>query len=530
MLQRDGRATLRNLPVKHRAASSVGLTFVAYPNGNREDAVDLLMRWRKVAAKVDSLLLLVSSAQQRSAWESILNGRENVVIELIGAGSIESNVHTRWLVPLCRNIDWSEQGLSLIKATLNEAESFDLIYFDHLDKCCGRKRQKLVCKPAFDPVYWRGHDYIGMHCLLSRSLFLEAFSKSMAKRVEVLIHDAITCCIDNPKCVAHSPRVISTVISQNEVDAKLSSNSYTALVGQVEPVSVIVPTRDGLPHLKRCIDELLRSMSRTNCPSEICIVDNRSQHRETVRYLNALPERVGNTLVKVLSYPLPFNYSSINNYAVQYAHHEHLLFLNDDVQAQDDKWLPELFLALAQPGAVAAGGCLLYPDGRIQHAGVTVGLGGVAGHPGRGSWPGAPDMQTWHNARFRQMSALTAACLLMRRKDFLATGGFDDQNLSVAFNDVDLCLRLRARGGNLVYARDAVLIHHESLSRGSDDATAEKRARFAAEVRYMTQRWANEIRIDPFYSPHWRLDRADFSWKSHIDASQREFRLSSAVG
>lgn len=240
-------------------------------------------------------------------------------------------------------------------------------------------------------------------------------------------------------------------------------------------VTIVVPTRDGGAMLERCV----RAVEATDHPSlQLVLVDNGSVDPATLAFLRG-------TRHTVIRAPGPFNFSRLNNGAVAATQGEYLVFLNDDTEARSPQWLRALAEHAQRPEVGAVGAKLLYPDGRIQHAGIALGIGGLAGHPHRFQHD-VPDA-------VRNVSAVTAACLMMRRASFEAVGGFDER-LPVNSNDVDLCLRLRARGQLIVYTPDAVLTHHESATRGAravpDDAWL------------MTRRWRRELADDPYYNPN----------------------------
>jgi GT2 family glycosyltransferase len=199
--------------------------------------------------------------------------------------------------------------------------------------------------------------------------------------------------------------------------------------------------------------------------------------------------------------PGPFNFSRLNNAAARAAEGDYLLFLNNDVEVIAPGWLEALLEQAQRPDVGAVGARLLFPEGFVQHAGVVLGLGGIAGHAGR-LLP--PDGGGYHRCFdvVRECSAVTAACLMMRRALFLEVGGLDEQHLPVGFNDVDLCLRLQQCGLSVVYTPHAELLHYESLSRGPrvDDA----------EVRTMRERWGAALAADPYYSASLSLEREDF--------------------
>lgn len=269
-------------------------------------------------------------------------------------------------------------------------------------------------------------------------------------------------------------------------------------------VSLIIPTRNGLRLLRQCIDSV---RAKTDYPNyEILVVDNQSDEAETINYLKGL-HSTGSA--RVAPYDQPFNFSAINNFAVNQATGDYLCFLNNDIEVIDRGWLAEMVSQAARPEIGAVGARLLYPDGRLQHGGVITGLGGVAGH----AMKYLPVDAKGYNGRAviaQNYSAVTAACMVVRREVFEQVGGFDVEHLGVAFNDVDLCLRIRELGYRNLWTPYAELYHHESASRGPEN-TAEKQQRFAGEIAYMKSRWGEGLMRDPAYNPNLTLDREDFS-------------------
>lgn len=258
-------------------------------------------------------------------------------------------------------------------------------------------------------------------------------------------------------------------------------------------VSVIIPTRDRADLLEVTLDGLLR---RTDYPAiEVVIVDNDSREPATAALFARLRE---DSRVRLVSVPGPFNFSDLSNRGAAAATGPVLLFLNNDIEVVEPDWLTEMVRHAVRPGIGAVGAKLLYPDRTIQHGGIVLGIGGVAGH----SHLGMPDSDPGYFARMiltHEASAVTGACLALRAEVFAAVGGFDAEALKVAFNDVDLCLRIRAAGYRIVWTPHAKLIHHESKSRGPED-TPEKKARFEAETRVMLGRWGAQLRADPYYN------------------------------
>ena len=271
-------------------------------------------------------------------------------------------------------------------------------------------------------------------------------------------------------------------------------------------VSLIVPTRDRADLLVRCLGGLLH---RTDYPDfEVLIVDNDSIDTATLSLFRMLEK---DPRVRVLPMPGPFNYSAFNNAAVRAATGDVLVMLNNDVDVIGSGWLKEMVSHAVRPDVGAVGAKLIYGDGRIQHAGVVLGVGehdagpGVAGHFGHYA---AADEAGYLGqlVLIREVSAVTGACLAFRRAVFVAVGGLNETDLPVAFNDVDFCLRIRAEGFRIVWTPQAVLYHLESASRGKAE-TPEQLARAAREADYMRKRWGTLLDRDPFYNPN--FDRRD---------------------
>jgi O-antigen biosynthesis protein len=267
-------------------------------------------------------------------------------------------------------------------------------------------------------------------------------------------------------------------------------------------VSLIIPTRNKHDILRACIDSILQKTTYSNY--EIVVVDNGTDEPESLQYLNELRDQS----VRVLSFDAPFNYPAINNYAVEQVSGEIVGLINNDIEVITPGWLEEMVSHAVRPEIGAVGAKLYYSNDTLQHGGVIVGLGGVAGH----SHKHFPREAPGYGRRLfltQNVSAVTAACLLVRRQAYIDVGGMDADNLAVAFNDVDFCLKLVERGLRNVWTPYAELYHHESVSRGLEDSP-EKMARFQAEMAYMMRRWGDRLRHDPFYSPMLSLDHEDF--------------------
>lgn len=268
-------------------------------------------------------------------------------------------------------------------------------------------------------------------------------------------------------------------------------------------VSIIIPMRDQIALLRRCLESLRAQTDYT--PLEFVIVDNGSSEKAALEYLLAL-EETGQA--RVVRDPAPFNFSRLTNRGAACAEGEILLFLNNDIEATEPDWLREMVRHAIRGAVGAVGARLWYPDGTLQHGGVIAGLGGVAGHAfprlrrGRGGY--------FSRALLAQnCSAVTGACLAVRKKVFETIGPFDEKNLPISFNDVDFCLRLRAAGLRNVWTPYANLIHAESASRGHQP-TREEQAQFVREAAFMQQKWGYELLHDPSYNPNLSLNLPGF--------------------
>jgi GT2 family glycosyltransferase len=270
-------------------------------------------------------------------------------------------------------------------------------------------------------------------------------------------------------------------------------------------VTAVIPTRDNLGMLRRCLTGLRERTSYSHL--EVVVVDNQSVEPETLAFLREVGAQPG---VRVVRYDAPFNYSAINNLGARHARGDVLLLLNNDVEMIAAGWLEEMVSHACRAEIGAVGALLYYPNDTIQHAGVILGLGtsGIAAHA-HAYRPRGYVGRIWRARLVQTMSALTAACLAMRRGVFEEVGGFDD-HLSIAYNDIDLCLRIRERGYRNLWTPYAELYHHESASRGYENTPA-KRERLHREAEYMRRRWGRVLRSDPAYNPNLSLEGESFA-------------------
>ncbi|GAB5380421.1 MAG: hypothetical protein Alis3KO_25610 [Aliiglaciecola sp.] len=285
------------------------------------------------------------------------------------------------------------------------------------------------------------------------------------------------------------------------------SSGIAKLLWQVQMpplVTLIIPTKNAKHLVKTCIDSIIEKTSYKNF--EILLVDNNSNEPESLDYFSEINRH---EKINVIEYPFPFNYSSINNFAVGHAKGSIIGLINNDIEVISPDWLTYMVGHVCRPEIGCVGAKLLYPDNRIQHAGVVMGYGGGAGHAHK-YFPRYHAGYLHRLGASNNFSAVTAACLLVKKRDFLAVNGLDEENLSVAFNDVDFCLKVLELGRHNLYCAEAVLYHHESISRGADD-TKEKYDRFQSELAYMQHRWKKYIDQDPAYNPNLTLRRENFA-------------------
>lgn len=286
-----------------------------------------------------------------------------------------------------------------------------------------------------------------------------------------------------------------------------AGNGYRAHYDLPDPaplVSLIIPTRNAMQLVRQCVDSI---EARTTYPNyEIILVDNGSDDPEALAYFETLRQRPN---FRVIRDDSEFNYSKLNNLAVAAARGEVVGLINNDIEVITPDWLSEMVSIACQPGVGAVGARLWYPDRTLQHGGVVLGIGGVAGHAHK-RLPIDRGGYFERAALIQSFSVVTAACLIVQKKHYLAVNGLNESELKVAFNDVDFCLRLREAGLRNVWTPYAELFHHESATRG-EDTNPEKQQRFAGEVRYMMERWGDALTRDPAYNPNLTLDHEDFS-------------------
>lgn len=266
-------------------------------------------------------------------------------------------------------------------------------------------------------------------------------------------------------------------------------------------VSILIPTKDQVKILKRCIDSLLKVSCYPLSLIEIIVINNQSKQSETLQYLAELSEL---SFVRILQYERPFNFSAMNNMAVAHAKHDVVCLLNNDVEVISPYWLSEMSSFLSRENVGCIGAKLYYPNDTIQHAGVVLGINGVAGHVYKHCSRNCSGYNN-HLLNDRCYSAVTAACMLVKKSVYLEVGGFDEV-LAVAYNDVDFCLKLGQLGYTHVWTPKAELYHHESISRGKKKQRSwRQKYQLKKETNYMKNKWGALLLNDPAWSADWPL-------------------------
>ena len=331
--------------------------------------------------------------------------------------------------------------------------------------------------------YWRSHAGSVASEISAKPYTIVAAKKALAEHLERV----------GLKGTVEDANILSTYKINYEIDGQ-------------PLISILIPNKDHIAELKVCIDSIREKSTYTNW--EIIIIENNSVEEITFAYYDELQK---DSRIRVVYWDGKFNYSAINNYGLQFAKGEYVLLLNNDVEIISPDWLEQMLMFAQRKDIGAVGAMLYYPDDTIQHAGVVLGIGGVAGHSHkyfkRGEYGYASRLQITQN-----YSAVTAACVMIPRKVLDEVNGLDE-SFEVAFNDVDLCMRIRQAGYLIVWTPYAELYHYESKSRGLED-TPEKQQRFAGEVQRFQARWGKELDAgDPYYNPNLTLVREDFSLK-----------------
>lgn len=398
-------------------------------------------------------------------------------------------------------------------------------------------------KPDYSPDTLRGCNYITHFSVFQKSL-LQQVGMQLAKFDGAQDFDLILRLTERAKQVTHIPKILyywrrhagstagdifvkplaiqagamavkahlERIGLQGEVSAIPGSPGAYRTKYEVKgtpKVSVLIPTKDHVDDLRRCLNALYKNAGWQNL--EVIVIENNSQDAQTFAFYESIAKLPGLRLVR---YQGAFNFSAINNFGARTATGEHLLLLNNDIEMETPGFVREMLSYSQRADVGAVGAKLYYPDDTIQHAGVFIGLGGSAGHNHKGH-PRASGGDMYRLATVQNMSAVTGACLMVKKSLYEELGGLDEKNFAVAYNDVDFCLRLRKRNLLNVMTPFAAAIHYESKSRGDDtNCGGEKQARYEAErERFITKYQTILQKGDPYYNPHFTLLYENYGYK-----------------
>jgi len=472
--------------------------------------------------------------------------RENNGHICVSSNSALSLATGEWVAFLDHDDVLTEHALFWVVDAINRNSEAQLIYSDE-DKIDAQGHR---CDPYFksewNPYLFRSHNMI-THLAVYKKVLIDRVGGLREGFEGAQDYDLVFRCTEqlHANQIVHVPRVLyhwrihqSSTAQSSEakpyayIAGEKAINEHLARTGIIgyaelldfgmyrvhyalpkhEPlVSLIIPTRNSHQLVRQCIESILNNTRYGNY--EILLVDNGSDEPESLRYFDELGRHPA---IRVIRDARPFNYSMLNNAAVKQARGALIGLINNDIEVITPEWLGEMVSLAMQPGVGVVGARLWYPDNCLQHGGVILGLGGLAGH----SHKCLPKGELGYVARasvIQGLSAVTAACLVVRKEIFDQVGGLEEK-LKVAYNDVDFCIKVREAGYQNVWTPYAELYHHESATRGYED-TPEKKLRFSKETAFMKQRWGELLMNDPAYSPNLTLDREDFSlaWPPRVD-------------
>lgn len=419
-----------------------------------------------------------------------------------------------------------ESGDLLTENCLNQLmyliKDNDAIYADHdINHRWIKSEPKF--KPDFSIDLLRSYPYIH-HAVLFKTNVLKT---SSYQNLDCFIYEQLLYLYETKKTIGHVQHILfhfsrEILITHNlvsilkkhyddlNIEAVITQSSYyiqTQYVNKKGKASIIIPNKDHYEDLKKCMDSIFKYTP--SALFEIIIVENNSETKEIFDYYEQLKQY---TNITIVYWKDIFNYSAINNYGVSFAKNEYLLFLNNDIEILHHGWLEAMLGACSRKDIGIVGVKLIYSERKVQHGGVVVGTWGLAAHMFL-----AQDEHyqgyMYRAAVKQNLSAVTAACMMTKRSVFEEVGKFEEQ-LEVAFNDIDYCLKVSTSNYLVLFDPDIILIHHESLSRGSDEISPVKKARFDSEVAFMNKKWQAFIeKGDPYYNKHLTLDRTDYMLK-----------------
>ena len=472
-----------------------------------------------------NVLVVVKDSKQRGALQRLTFPPDQIILadspESERSAALDSADFVTYLAP---SEQFRETSFLLLKRAILKAAKTSttksapsMVYWDHdyeFDDAHQGQPREPVFKPQPSRCYLYCYDYVQFACGFSRDVIeqqgfsvLTDESKRYYTSLELFADTANILHVD--EVLVKSSRTddaFTPVPTDNESpwpgiewQRRGVANALLGMPLASEPsIELVIPTRDGLNVLQPCISSILERTDYKNY--SITIVDNGSEKAETLAYFETLGQY---QQVKIVDYPGEFNYSAINNFAVEQSNAEYVGLVNNDIEVIEGDWLTHLMAWATQPSVGIVGAKLLFGNGLVQHAGVTIGMGNAAGHIHRLEPRDSTGYQ-YRCAATQNMMAVTAACLVTPRAVWNQVGGLDSEQFKVAYNDIDFCLRVESSGLDVIWTPEAELYHHESVSRG-DDLSEKHIARYFRELGVFQKRWKSKGFVDKYYSKHLRI-------------------------
>ncbi len=448
---------------------------------------------------------------------------------------ILKSIDSEYIIVISDNCKSAPYAVELINLAINSSSNKpDIIYSDDDQRMGEDQHINPYFKSDFNPDLLCSFNYIGENiCIRTERLISQL---NLMSPDEDLVYSLLLNQINyNTESVKHIPsvlfhyqgntrhpyhsdskpqRVSLNKYAQNHIPGAKIISGLSAYSFRLQrkiidekSLSIIIPFKDEVVLLRRCIESIFNNTVYKNY--SIILVNNNSEQNETFKYLKEIETH--EKIEIIIDYPHEFNYAKINNLAVSKSKSDYILFLNNDIEVINKGWLRSMVEHIQRPEVGAVGAKLLYPDNTIQHAGVIIGIFGVAAHAPKYDF----SMEDKHFSRantIQNLSACTAACLLVKINDFTMIGGFDELNFPINFNDVDLCLRLREKGKLIVYTPYAELYHYESKSRGHITFEKMNSDKTIIEISNFEKKWVTFLkRGDPYYNPHLSLTNRDYT-------------------
>ena len=469
-----------------------------------------------------NIAVIIEHESQRQELDDLLLKADQI---LMPSEPIPSNID--YVIALKKGDHLRSPAILMLKQAIRRESKRNgikpkLIYTDHdfqFQKGFPESGLEPVFKPNPSAAYLYCYNYIGFSCVISTELITECEKTITSKNLVddlTKYHLALSCINENNAILGISEALFTTTRTSAPLTPEPISeespwpnikwqrgNGYNHLRANLDwqdqpSVDLVIPTRDGMAVLKPCVDSILSKTTYANY--SVIIVDNGSELEETLDYFSQISK---DPRVTIVEYPGEFNYSAINNFAVSKGNSEYVALVNNDIEVINGDWLTQMMVWAVQDSVGIVGAKLLFGNGKVQHAGVTIGMGNAAGHIHRLEEGDAPGYQLRCLAT-QNMMAVTAACLITPRELFEQLGGLDEVAFKVAYNDIDYCLRVESEGHDIIWTPEAVLYHHESVSRG-DDMSDEHIERYFKELEVFQSRWKSKGFVDKYYSKHLRI-------------------------